>query len=271
VSVALFDGQTLDGWHAVPRLPVPVWPGGPEPDHDAPLYRAAAATSGSWTVQDGAIVGGQEPPGSRLGGYLVSDATYADFELTLEVKPDWPADTGFLLRATDIGSQGFQVLVDHRKSGCIGGFYGNGIGGFHAIAHVFDVARDEAGNPVGLQEEDPATNLEPITSAKTDLLSFAASADEFLAAWKWGDWNEFRVRCVGASPVLTSWLNGVKLYELDTATIVWPHYDAEGIAALLGRAGHIALEVHDNDPGMDDARWAPGAVARWRNIRVTEL
>lgn len=271
MSVSLFDGQTLDGWHAVPRLPVPVWPGGPEPDHKAPLYEAAAATSGRWRVEDGAIVGGQQPPGSRLGGYLVSDQTFADFELTLEVKPDWPADTGFLLRATDIASQGFQVLVDHRRSGCIGGFYGNGISGFHAIAHVFDVAVDDAGEPTGLVEEDPATTLEPVTSEKTALLDYAASAEEFLAAWKWDDWNEFRVRCVGTYPVLTSWLNGVKLYELDTATIEWPHYDKDDIAQLLGRSGHIALEVHDNDPRMGDARWAPGAVARWRNINLTEL
>jgi hypothetical protein len=269
--VALFDGATLTGWHAVPRLPVPVWPGGPEPDRSSPEYLAAAATSGRWTVEDGAIVGGQEPAGSGLGGYLVSDETYADFELTFEVDPDWPADTGVLLRATDIGSQGYQVLIDHRRSGSIGGFYGNGIGGFHAVAHTFDVERDGDGRPVRLVEDDPATTLEPVTDAKRALLSSTSSAEAFLDAWRFGDWNEMRVRCTGDSPVLTTWVNGVLLSEIDTGAITWPHYDPAAVRALLGRSGHIALEVHDNDPGMGPDRWAPGAVVRWRNLRLESV
>jgi hypothetical protein len=50
-----------------------------------------------------------------------------------------------------------------------------------------------------------------------------------------------------------------------------PQYDREAVAGLLGRAGHIALEVHDNDPGMGRDRWAPKAVVRWRNIRLELL
>jgi Domain of Unknown Function (DUF1080) len=270
-DVRIFDGTSLDGWRAVPRLPVPPWPGGPEPDTGSPSYRAAAASVGCWRVEDGAIVGGQEPPGSGLGGYLVTEATYADFELTFEVRPDWPADTGVLVRATAIGSQGYQVLIDHRRSGGIGGFYGNGIGGFHALAHTLDVARDADGRPVGLVAEDPSTTLEPVTDEKRALLSHAASAEEFLAAWRWDDWNELRVRCVGEHPVLTTWVNGVRLYELDTASMAWPHHDPDAVAGLLGRAGHIALEVHDNDERMGADRWGPHAVVRWRDLRVRPL
>jgi len=172
--VELFDGRTLDGWHAVPRLPVAAWPGGPAPDPGSPEYLASASSVGAWSVQDGAIVGTQNPPGSGLGGYLLTDDRYGDFQLTYEVRPDWPADTGVLVRASDLGAQGFQVLIDHRRSGGIGGFYGNGIGGFHALAYGVDVARDESGRPVGLVEDDPATTLEPVTDAKRALLSYAA-------------------------------------------------------------------------------------------------
>lgn len=269
--VELFDGSTLSGWHAVPRLPVAPWPGGPEPDPTTPEYRAAAATSGSWSVQDGAIVATQDPPGCGYGGYLVTDERYADFRLTLEVRPDWPADTGVLLRASDLGCQGFQLLVDHRRSGGIGGFYGNGIGGFHALAYGLDVERDAAGQPVGLIEDDPATTLEPVTDAKRALLRQAAPASEFLAAWRWGDWNEISVTCVGRYPVLTTWVNGVQVYELDTGTIRHPDYDRDAVAALLGRDGRIALEVHDNDRGMGPDRWAPEAVVRWRSIRLEHI
>jgi hypothetical protein len=197
--VQLFDGNSLAGWHAVPRLPVPPWPGGPEPDRTSPGYRTAAGTRGSWTVQDGAIVGTQDPPGCGYGGYLLTDESYADFLITFEVRPDWPADTGLLVRATDLGCQGFQVLIDHRKSGGIGGYYGNGIGGFHALAYGLDVERDEAGRPIRLVQEGETATLEPVTD------------------------------------------------------------------------GHIALEVHDNDPGMGQDRWAPEAVVRWRNMRLELL
>src|SRR4051812_24916864 len=83
-SQALFDGTTLRGWRAVPRLAVPKrfddervptaeltrrveqWY-----EHD-PAQRAKLAHRGRWEVVDGAIVGGQEPAGSGLGAYLLS-------------------------------------------------------------------------------------------------------------------------------------------------------------------------------------------------------
>jgi hypothetical protein len=222
-------------------------------------------------VVDGAIVGGQDPPGCGLGAYLLSEETFGDFELTFEIKPDWPADTGVLVRATEMGSQGMQLLVDHRQSGSIGGLYGNGIGGFHALAFNVDVARDADGRPTGLVVEAPDQSREPVTAAKRGLLTYAVSPEDFLAAWRWGDWNRFTLRCVGEHPVLTSWLGDLKLYELDTGAIEWPGYDSRAVADLLGSAGHIALEVHDNDPGMGDGRWAPGAVVRWRALAVRQL
>lgn len=71
-----------------------------------------------------------------------------------------------MLRATRIGSQGYQVLLDHRRSGGICGIYGNGIGGFHALGFTIDVARDPSGHPTGLTADDPATSVEPISEDK---------------------------------------------------------------------------------------------------------
>jgi hypothetical protein len=36
----LFDGETLNGWHAVPRLPTPAYPGAEEPDVGSEHHRA---------------------------------------------------------------------------------------------------------------------------------------------------------------------------------------------------------------------------------------
>jgi hypothetical protein len=270
-AISLFDGTTLEGWHPAPRVTAPRWPRDPMPSLEAHVAERIRRHRGRWTVEDGAICGRQEPPGSGLGAYLVSDDTFGDFELQFEARPDWPADTGVMLRASPLGSQGFQVLLDHRKSGNIGGFYGNGIGGFHAINFTLDVDRDPAGRPVGLRLEDPLTTLEPITEEKKALLSSAASGETFLSAWKWNDWNEFRITVRGALPTITTVINGTLVAELDAARLPSTVFDAEGTLALLGNRGHIAFEVHDNDPGMGDARWGPQAACRWRNIRIRAL
>ena len=89
--------------------------------------------------------------------------------------------------------------------------------------------------------------------------------------WRWRDWNELRVRIVGAQPLVTTWVNGVKIAELDMATLVAPNYDADAVAALLGPRGHIAFEVHDNDTRFGERRWGRDAACRWRNIRIKEL
>lgn len=270
-AIRLFDGETLQGWHAVPRAPVPRWPHDPMPLLDPPTTDRIRNHSGRWTVEDGAICGRQDPPGSGLGAYLVTDQTFGDFELLFEARPDWPADTGIMLRASMLGSQGYQVLLDHRRSGNIGGFYGNGIGGFHAINFTLDVKHDVAGRPIGLRLEDPVTTLEPISEEKKGLLSRAASGETFLSVWRWDDWNEFRITVSGALPTITTVINGTVVAELDSARLPAEVFDAEGTLALLGTRGHIAFEVHDNDPGMGDARWGPEATCRWRDIRLRPL
>jgi hypothetical protein len=273
---SLFDGSTLDGWTPIPRRYGHLYPGGPDV-LDAlttfpPGYQERAdASPAAWTVEDGEIVGRQQPAGSGYGGYLLTDATYGDFELRFEANPDWPADTGVMLRRCRDTWEGLQVLIDHRPSGSIGGFYGNGIGGFHAVPFALDVRRDTDGVPVGLQVDDPATSVEPFDATKRAMLTRSAGAEEFLSGWRFGEWNEFTVRCVGERPLTTVWINGLLVAEIDLSRLEAQHYDADAVSAVLGRRGHIALEVHDNDPLLGSDRWAPEARCRWRNIRIREL
>jgi hypothetical protein len=274
-SRSLFDGRTLAGWHAVPRAAPEQWAryerlktGGVEPLPKDEALKAVMAQKGRWTVEDGAIVGGQDTPGSGRGAYLVSDEAFADFELELEANPDWPIDTGVMIRCQPIGSVGFQVLVDHRPNGCIGGFYGNGIGGFRAFPFILDA--DTAGPPEGPWRP---TRFRP--GVKPDGVvtppQYSAPIDDFIRAWRPGAWNRLRIRCTGELPVLTTWINGVKIAELDSASYAAPGYDPKDVAAKLGRAGHIAFEVHSNDPKIGKERWWPGAVCRWRDIQIRVL
>ena len=275
--VPLFDGKTLDGWFSVPRSYDEMWPGGPTVQQAYPGFfpadynEQAALHPAVWTVEDGAIVGRQDTPGSGWGGYLVSTKKYADFELTFEANPDWPADTGVMLRKRAHSFHGLQVLLDHRQSGSIGGFYGNGISGFHAVPFALDVTRNASGQPTGLCPDNPATTVEPWSQAKRDLLVQAGNAEDFLARWKFLDWNSFRVRVVGAKPKATVWINDQLTAEIDLATLNFPNYDADAVAGALGREGHIAFEVHDNDGMLKEGRWGRGAACRWRNVRIKEL
>jgi hypothetical protein len=246
----LFDGVSLHGWTRKAR-------------------DLAHPSLGRWTVEDGVIIGGQDPPGSKLGSYLVTDDAFSDFELQIEARPDWPADTGILVRTIPQGNVGFQVLLDHRPHGGIGGYYGNGLGGFLAINYEFTAEKDTDGGLVRLIPESPYQfNPQAIVP-----LDFAAPAEVFLRIWKLGGWNHFRIRSVGALPHLTTWINGEKISELDTAKIKTPKYDPKAVLETIGRTGHIALEVHSNGPTdkLGPDRWAPGSVCRWRNISIKTL
>lgn len=242
----LFDGVSLKGWKRQPRS-------------------LARPSLGSWTVQNGAIIGGQDPPESGLGSYLVTEEAFADFELQIEARPDWPVDTGILVRTVPQGNIGFQILLDHRPHGGIGSFYGNGLAGIHAYNYAFSAERDAEGRVVRLIPEEPSepTNRIP--------LDFAAPVEVFLRAWKVNEWNHFRIRSVGALPLLTTWINEERISELNTARVQAKGWDPKAILEKIGRAGHIALEVHDNDERMGKDRWWPGAVCRWRNISIKTL
>jgi len=258
----LLQDNSLDGWKIYPRGILRYTPGTEE-------YENAWAHKGLWTVRDGILEGRQDPPGCGFGSYLVSNDTFEDFELIYEAKPDWPADTGVYIRADETGTCGYQILLDHRKSGSIGGFYGNGLGGFHAINWNVDAVYDGEGNATGIRIEDPATTLEPVTPDKPALLQYKTEGETFLRAWKWNDWNEFRVLCEGRYPVITTWINDVKIAQIDMNRLDASRFDRNA-AERLGTRGHISLEVHDNDQ-MGEARWGKNAATRFRNIRIREL
>ena len=99
--VSLFNGKDLTGWKRHEGLP-------------------GHGLAGKWMVEDGAIVGVQEPPGK--GGFLSTLGKYQDFELRLETKIDWPFDSGVFLRVGTDGKS-HQVTLDYRPGGQIGGIY----------------------------------------------------------------------------------------------------------------------------------------------------
>lgn len=281
--VDMFDGKTLDGWLTSPRVYVPRGekfakiPSDQLYDEVIKFYtdneggnripnQERVKNRGVWEVKDGAVIGGQVP-GSIAGSYLISEKTYGDFELTLEANPDFPIDTGIMIRAHKLGSVGYQVLVDNRPNGSIGGVYGNSVGSFLAWPFTID-GDEEPGNKIANIREG-VVESNPLRGGKFKS-DYSGTFDEFKKVWKPNDWNKIKVRCTGRLPLIETWVNGVLVSRLDTATLadVVPGYDAEAIFNRIGRKGHIAFEVHDSPTRQ---RWAPGAKCRWRNVRIREL
>ena len=274
---ALFDGQSLKGWHSAPRVGVPKTAAqGLQPAQPVSKGKIATAQEqarGRWEVRDGVILGGQDAQRIihredneewGLGSWLMSDETFGDFELRVDACPDWPCDTGIYVRTTALG-QGFQILLDHRGDdtggigGAVGFLYLRGIGGLRVCPHNFRWTVGADGRPKDVK-------LVPGSNGVTKV-AFAATDEDFRRAWHMNDWNTFRIRVVGTLPRITVWINDVKICECDTAAIEHPDYDPAAVKELLGSRGHIAFEVHDG-PSW---RWGKDKMSRWRNIYLKEL
>ncbi len=107
---SLFDGHSLEGWTTR---------GG--------RYDGKAV----WRVEDGAIVGREGP--NHAGGLLYTKGYYRSFQLSLETWIDYPFDSGIFLNmvprgvpANEGGGRGYQVTLDYRPNGEIGGIYADG-------------------------------------------------------------------------------------------------------------------------------------------------
>ncbi|MGC6505752.1 MAG: 3-keto-disaccharide hydrolase [Coraliomargaritaceae bacterium] len=250
---SIFDGQTLNGWKIIEK----------------PESHNYHATEENFFVKDGAIHCYQLP--NKKGGLLISETTYADFELEMEIHSDWGCDSGIFLRCTEDG-HGIQVLNDYLPSGCVGFLYGQGTGGF--------ISR-----PIRLYQHPDANNnskgyaKDLYDGVAIDGLLYSIDAEGWNKLWLPDTWNTIRIRCEGLEPVVTTWINGVKVMTMDGTTYKarhlrdenaqkWsaaPAWNRERVEQVTGGRGSIAVQVH---PGT---RWKPGGSAKYRNIRIREL
>jgi len=107
----IFNGRDLSGWHI-----------GQTNHH---------GKTKSWRVENGVIVGSQNPVGE--GGILLTNQKYQDFEVYLEINPDFGCDGGLFLRSSEAG-EAYQVMIDYLDGGSVGGIYGEGLTGVTGTA-----------------------------------------------------------------------------------------------------------------------------------------
>ena len=237
----IFDGNSLDGWHT---------------NRD----KIGHGTGGQWRVENGVLIGEQDPPGSGNGGLLLTDRKYDDFELTLDMHPDWGPCSGVFFRCTEEGA-GFQMYVDYHDNGNVGHLRGEMPGSFAMMPFKITGQLNASRNLTGF-----TTNADPRTTDwPAGVYEHTCTADDWLDAWRVNEWNSARIRCVGKYPQITTWINGTKICHFDGDKSTLPAYDKDRVFGILGRSGSIGLQVHGGKG------WPKGAKCRWRNISVREL
>ncbi len=80
----------------------------------------------AWKVDNGVVSVTQDREGN--GGIILTDKKYKDFEISLEMNPDFGCDSGLFLRSNEKG-QAYQVMLDYLEGGNMGGIYGEGLKG----------------------------------------------------------------------------------------------------------------------------------------------
>jgi hypothetical protein len=194
----LWDGKTTKGWRAA---------------------KGTAFPKAGWEIADGVLsvveTGGAE---SRAGGDIVTEASYAAFELKLEFRLTPGANSGVKYyvdtelnkgEGSAIGLE-YQLLDDTRHPDAKAGRDGN-----RTLASLYDLVPAAAGKPA-----------KPI-----------------------GEWNEARI--VSDGRLVEHWLNGVKVLEYERGSSdfrklvaaskyeVWPSFGERP-------AGPILLQDHGN-------------------------
>src|SRR3954464_8642108 len=161
---AIFNGKDLTGWHVSKTNHHGITP--------------------DYHVLHGMIVGTQRPLGS--GGILLTDKKYKNYEVYMEVKPDWGCDSGLFLRSDEAGGA-YQATVDYLPGGTLGGMYGEGLNGVNG-------AMNANGSPERAQAEaqrasQPAQRgARPQRPMSERLSERPDSSLPWVKAWKREDW-----------------------------------------------------------------------------------
>lgn len=177
-----------------------------------------------YEVAEGCVVGTtvKNTPNS----FLCSEKSYGDFILELEVQADSKLNSGIQVRSECLDRE---TAVEHGTK-----LLKIPAGRVHGYQVEVDSSPTRRWSG-GLYDEGRRAWLFPLDKSK-----------EAGAAYRIGEWNKYRVECVGDS--LRTWINGVPAADLvDSMTL----------------SGLIGLQVHSaKDEGLP---------VRWRNLRLQDL
>lgn len=238
----IFNGQNLTGWHASPTNHHGVTP--------------------EFRVVHGAIVGTQSPYGD--GGILLTDKHYRNFELYMEVKPDYGCDSGIFFRCTEAGHC-YQITMDYLPGGSMGNLITENINGTTAADRNALLAQRgqppaappaRAAAPAGQAAPPRRAPQTPVVGGIPLGQTAPVGEAPWMKVWKREAWNSVRLRVEGDVPHVTVWINDQVVTDVQEKT-----NRAEG--GMI--TGPIAIQLHGGN------RWVQAGFWRWRNIGIKEL
>ena len=237
----MFDGESLQGWSILPAV--------------------APADTSAWKVKGNVLSG--SVPAAGATQLLISDADFADFELTFEYRASWQTSASLLLRGNEKG-EGIALSLDHIDEGTIG--FPKSAAGACRPFMLFETREDRG---VGAMahfhlQYDGRFNYDAVT--RNELLQ-CAKLDEFLKEWDSAFWNIVRVRCVDPGPEITIWINGFQVSKFNASAVVMPEENPAHVGAIenfvvhpSGRIGFALHSAQQAEPGF-----------QLREVRIKEI
>ncbi|MCP4190206.1 MAG: DUF1080 domain-containing protein [Planctomycetaceae bacterium] len=218
---SLFDGDSLIGWSMAP---------------------SNSEQRAAWEVVDQTITSVSSPnPG---GATLMSQSSFTNFELCFEYRSSWGVSASLLLRANEAGD-GIALSLDHIDEGIVG-FPKSAT---HASRpFVIVETREQRGVGAATHHHvqfDGRVNYDGVSG---DRLLDCCKLSEFLNEWDGAYWNLVKVRCVGADPEITVWINGFKVNRFKANSVCMQQKKPDHLGAIENFAvhpsGHIGFSVH---------------------------
>jgi len=206
----LFDGETLIGWHS---------------------YLEDTLTG--WTVEDGSLKA--LGMGGDIGGDIVSDNQFENFELSLEWKIGPEGNSGIL----------YLVVEDTTYKAV------------YETGPEYQLLDDE-GFPVPVNDEGVP---EPLSDMQLSGANYAMHVAQDKELKPVGEWNTARI--IVNKGHVEHWLNGKKVVEYEMWSDEWKELVKAGKWAEYpgygsAKKGHLALQDH-------------GSFVWFRNIKIKEL
>lgn len=226
----LFDGESLKGWSASP----------------------------GWAVNDRAV------SCSSPSENLISDSLHTDFELSFEYRSSWGISASLFLRANEKG-EGIALGFDHLDEGLIG--FPKSATGASRPFMLFETRekRGVGANTHYHVQFDGRSNYEDATT-RDKLLACCTLAD-FLREWDGGFWNIVKIRCVGADPEITVWINGFLINRFQAKSVALREKNPTKVGAIenytVRSSGRIGFALHAVE--SDQSKF------QLRQIRVSPL
>jgi hypothetical protein len=203
-----------------------------------------------------------------IGGIMMTNKKYTNYEITFETWPDYGNDAG-LFNRTPINGNCFQTVLDYIGSASVGGTWGEG--GFTSRdyrpwAYNSETSLAIPGNGNGeLSNWTTITQkLKASTEPNLPCATTGCVQADYLKLWDVDGWNQIKIQFYGGSASGTGNLH-MKSWFKKPADNIWVPVIQDTTLAQVVPAGYIGLQVHGS------GRFG-GAKGTWyRNIRWRPL